>query len=226
MSLGLGISPALALRPGIVDVWWLPLGVGPGARSGLLATLEPDEQVHRERLRIGGEHWALARALRRRVLSAYVGVTPARLRFASGPWGKPWLVGHDDLRFSSSSRAGLTLLTVAHGLELGADLEHEGSPLDPELGAAEWLPPHERAWVALHPAPLRRAAFLQAWTRFEAVRKLHGTGLGAAPPAQASDAPVVVRRIAAPAGYHAALAARGGTWRACVRDLAELRLEV
>jgi len=215
----LPLLPAVALTTGVVDVWVLDLDVPFEEHRALTEPLDDSERAQWRRMRTGGDHWAVARGARRHVLASYLGVSPSGLRFERGPFGKPWLRDHDAVRFSASARGGFALLAVADGIELGADLEHEHTATDPDAVAREFLSPIEQAAIAAVPTGERRRAFALAWARHEALRKLHGTGIGEPLPDASGAVPVVVRNVRVPEHHVAAIAARSADWGVRVREL-------
>jgi 4'-phosphopantetheinyl transferase len=62
-------------------------------------------------------------ALLRRLLARYVGAPPTSIALAIGAHGKPY-VEHDALRFNLSHSAEHTAVALAHGCEIGVDIEH------------------------------------------------------------------------------------------------------
>jgi len=214
--------PAIALAAGVVDLWVVPLEIPLAEQRALTESLDDAERSQWVRRHQDGDRWAVARGARRHVLASYLGVSPAGLRFERGPFGKPWLADHDALRFSASARGVWAVLAVSNGLELGADLESEDTATDPEQVAREFLSPLECSAIETAPRSERRRAFARAWARHEAVRKLHGTGLGEPPPSVFEAEPLLVRDVPAPEGHAAAVAARDAGWHVRLREFAEL----
>ncbi len=222
MTSTLAVPPALTLTPGVVDLWTLALDVSVEARALITASLDDTEREQWLRMRVGGERWAVARGARRHVLAAYLGTPPESLRFDHGEFGKPWLADHRAVRFSASARNGLALLAVSSEFELGVDLEQHDTANDPEQVAREFLSPLEQAAIAATSLAERRGAFAAAWTRHEARRKALGAPLEDPLPGLAPGSAVVVRAVAVPEGFAAAIAAEGGDWRVRVRDAGEV----
>jgi phosphopantetheinyl transferase len=81
------------------------------------------------------------------------------------------------LKFNLSHSAGLALVAIAAGSNVGVDLE----PIRPFAGmsglAAEFFPPQARAAYEAAPPAERAAVFFRWWTRIEAVGKAIGCGL-------------------------------------------------
>lgn len=222
MSERLASSTHFGLLAGVVDLWFLTLDVPLEERLAVTESLDAEERMRWSRIRTGGDRWAVAHGMRRHVLAAYLADSPASLRFERGPLGKPQLAGAVTLDFNASARGGLALLAVARGLPLGVDLEREDTAADPDLVASEFLSDLDRAAIAAEAPAERRRAFARAWARHEALRKLHGVGLGEPLPARTGIAPWVVRSVAAPEGHAAAVAAADTGWRVRVRTFAEL----
>jgi 4'-phosphopantetheinyl transferase len=124
--------------------------------------------------------YTVGRGLLREVLSRYSGISPASLRFAYGPTGKPTLgAGPWDSRwrFSVSHSDDLILFAIAYGRDLGVDIEKvrqvpEWQALMELLFSAE-----ERDIVAALPHKQQECTFLRCWTRREAYLKATGEGL-------------------------------------------------
>lgn len=129
------------------------------------------------------EHWIGARAMLRAVLAAYLGLPPQQLRFVRGPYGKPELAG--DPRFMPAfnlSHCGpqvLLALTGPQGL-VGVDVEQRCCVPDwPQIAAGCFHPLEAAGLAALQACSPTAAwqAFIEVWTRKEAVVKALGLGL-------------------------------------------------
>jgi 4'-phosphopantetheinyl transferase len=98
--------------------------------------------------------------------------------FALSPSGKPSLPD-SPTRFSLSHTRGVALVAVAHGVEIGVDIERSR----PIRVMGERRAAIERAGVDLaggRPLPDEgEARFLTAWVRLEAFAKAEGSGVGA-----------------------------------------------
>jgi 4'-phosphopantetheinyl transferase len=165
---------------GSVQVWWSPpLEPGPA----IMALLDDAEQARHLRLRRPEDRarHATAHALVRLALGRLLDRTPAQLRFdrtcpqCGEPHGKPRLIGAGP-EFSLTHSGGIVGVAVAE-VPVGVDVEdiahHHSDPVleDEALTAAE------RAGLDDASVAERPAAFLQLWTRKEAVLKATGTGL-------------------------------------------------
>jgi len=152
------------MNPGEIHVWRIrldavetpPPTAGEEARAGRFVT----EDLRRRYLR---SHGALRDILSRE--------TDARLDFAAGEHGKPFLPGAPRIKFNLSHSREMALVGVALDVEIGVDVEWI-RPLPEWRGMAErFFPPSEAARVADEPDFFRR------WTRLEAVVKARGMGV-------------------------------------------------
>jgi 4'-phosphopantetheinyl transferase len=167
------------LRDGEIHVWRADLD---GPDDGSLAWLSVDEHARADRILDARRRRrsARSRALLRSLLSAYLDVSPAALRLAQGPSGKPRLASPavacervPELSFNLSHSEHLWLLALARR-PVGVDIELDRRPLDePALAARAFSPDQARRLAKLEP-PARREQFLRLWARREAVLKWRG----------------------------------------------------
>jgi 4'-phosphopantetheinyl transferase len=216
-------APALVgLPPGIVDAWRVPLRPESAALARWRAALSDDERAHAARMRVAGNAWAGARGALRVILALYQGVAPESLEFVRSRLGKPRLAGRASPQFSVAWREGMALVGVASDRAVGVDLERESGGADVGTLARDYLSPIEQSAIVHAPPERQRRVFFEAWVRHEARRKLHGLALEDPLPELESGSIVVVRALDVPAGYAAAVAAEGGSWRVRRRDAEEL----
>ena len=175
---------SLALEPGWVHVFSFRLELAGERLEALRRSLSADEQARAARYlrEPDGRHFIAARGQLREILSAYTGIPPAGLRFTYTPQGKPALAEDaprlaGELRFNLSHSAGLGLLAVAAGREVGVDLEWSGREVDDAAISTRFFAPGEIATLRALPEPDRRQGFFNAWTRKEAYLKATGLGL-------------------------------------------------
>jgi 4'-phosphopantetheinyl transferase len=174
------VSHAGAAIQGSVQVWWSPpLEPCPA----VLALLDDAEQARHLRLRRPEDRarHATAHTLLRLVLGRLLDRPPAQLRFdrscpqCGQAHGKPRLIGGGP-EFSLTHSGGIVGVAVAEvpvGLDVEDIADHRADPALEE----ETLAPAERAVLDSVDVADRPAAFLQLWTRKEAVLKATGTGL-------------------------------------------------
>lgn len=147
------------------------------------------------------------RALRG-VLSLYLGEEPSRIELVRGEHGKPRLaVDPGRLSFNLSHSAGLTLVAVCHGREVGVDVERIKPRRDLLALAERALAPGDVSAVRGAPLAERADVFYELWARHEARLKCLGVGIGGG----AVDAalPIAVETIDVAPCFAAAVAVSG-----------------
>lgn len=196
-------GPARPPRPSAaVDLWiadlqgpdWPPVERLPEAeRERAAAILRPDAAA-----RWSASRWAL-----RTVLGRYLGEEPAEVALATGEHGKPRLAeAAERLSFNLSHSAGLALIAVTAGREVGVDVERVQPRRDFLALAERSLDPGAVAAVR-DAAPAERAgAFYAAWVEHEARAKCDGGGLGA----RRRETVMATAAVEVGPGYAAALA--------------------
>ena len=235
------MPPSIALGPNQVHVWQASLTLPDRASRDLRALLSPEERARAERYR--GERdrqrYAVAHGVLRLLLSRYLTVPPAELRFVAGPHGKPDLAapsGDRPLRFNLAHSGELALFAFAVGREVGVDLEViNPRTVDPVIAERFFAPAESRRIVAQPPAE-RSHLFARFWTLKEAYLKavgigltqpLHGFEIGldgdvpclvAALESDHTAAPWSMRELSVGPEYAAALCVEGTGWELSRRE--------
>jgi 4'-phosphopantetheinyl transferase len=132
---------------------------------------------------------ALARAFQRRrqtlrhLVSGYLESDPARIRFESSPYGKPFIAGESagGLRFNVSSSHGFALFGFTRESELGVDIELIAPDFDYEAVSELTFSQSERDLLAGVEPGKAIEGFFRAWTLKEATLKAQGLGLSGRP---------------------------------------------
>ncbi len=174
------------LREDTVQLWRLELGA-PGATRVLAnaaAVLSAAEQERGERILAASARTEFvgARTLLRILLGDLLGVPPVDVRLAATEAGKPYLAGSSSLRFNVSHSDGLVLIALTRRAAVGVDVEssHAGA-IGPEelleLASAHFSAKECRVLARIPPGRGRVDAFLEVWTRREAVSKADGRGI-------------------------------------------------
>ncbi len=178
---------SLPLAQGDVHVWQVALGPAPvpgtgwaDAAAGAGSTLSGHERRRMAGFRdqVGRRRYAVAHHALRSILSRYVPPGAGRLRFRTGPWGKPQLT--DDaagraVSFSLSHGGDCALIAVGSGMEVGVDVE----PIRPGIScgelAARFFTTSEAGALARSADPV--TSFFRYWTKKESYVKGIGRGL-------------------------------------------------
>jgi 4'-phosphopantetheinyl transferase len=116
----------LKLGPDEVHVWRASLNSSTASIESLLEILDPDEQRRADKYHFkrDRERFIVARGALRHILSRYLAIAPARIRFTYSPYGKPGLAGEmNQLSFNLSHSNEVALYAVALGCEVGLDIE-------------------------------------------------------------------------------------------------------
>lgn len=178
-----GASPHIALPPGRIDLWCVPLaGFGADEQAACLALLSETEQARHRRFAVEPARlqYLATRGLVRTTLSRYAPRPPQDWRFDTNPFGRPLIeAGQCDGRlfFSLSHTGGLAVCAVAATPEIGVDVERWDRAADPLALAPSVLAPEETTRLIEARPEERARLFLTAWTLKEAYVKARGMGL-------------------------------------------------
>ncbi|MFI8993962.1 4'-phosphopantetheinyl transferase family protein [Streptomyces sp. NPDC053542] len=150
-----------------MDVWVVDLDGGGALEAG------PTEEERRRAAALtdaaSARRFLRSRLAVRDLLGRRLGVSPARLRVAYTPSGKPYLPDHPEQHISWSRSGRLLLAGADDAGPVGVDIER----LRPVPAALDVL---ASVYPAL-PVTADPAAFLPAWTLLEAAVKATGRGL-------------------------------------------------
>jgi 4'-phosphopantetheinyl transferase len=117
-----------------------------------------------------------AQAFLLRLLSAYLLRRVHAAELQTGAHGKPALAA-GGLDFNLSHSGSAAVVALAHGVEVGVDLESPGRPRPHAELARRFFCEREAQAIENTPETLRETAFLRLWTAKEAVLKALGRGL-------------------------------------------------
>lgn len=121
--------------------------------------------------------WCLHKGAWRAVLARYAGLPIAALTLTVDTYGKPHLAAPSLLGFNLSHSGDVVLLAIAHGLDLGIDVESlRPRPRALQL-AQRYFTDDEAATLAALSVDDRQQAFYRLWTAKEAVLKALGRGV-------------------------------------------------
>lgn len=159
-----------------VHLWFAELDrLRPGA-AAFEASLDAVELARADRFRFPAdrERFVLGHGLLRALIGRYLGRDGDLVRYARGPFGKPFLEGQD-LRFSFSDTKDAVLVAFSHVVEIGADIETMQRTVDHDAVSEHYFTAEETEDIASAKDGKRR--FLELWTRKEAVLKASGVGI-------------------------------------------------
>jgi 4'-phosphopantetheinyl transferase len=177
--------PAASSAPGPDEVRvWLadaaPVSADTALRDRLFRLLLPAE-----RTRFDGYHadadrlmFLLGRAMARTLVGEAIGVAPTAWRWREGPHGRPEIdAPATPVRFNIAHSSGVVACALAHGRDVGVDVEDlERAAFDVRL-VRRCCSPLEAADVEARPADRWPARFLRYWTLKEAYLKARGLGI-------------------------------------------------
>ena len=161
-----------------VHVWTIAVDEAPETVPSMLELLSGEERVRGARLRTTElrVRFVVAHGALRSILSGYLGVEPAALKFACTEAGKPFLPGAP-VSFNLSHSDGLAVCAVTTAGQVGVDIERLRRLDDADAIVQRYFAPGElRQYAAVRPAE-RTAAFFSTWTRKEAFLKAAGSGI-------------------------------------------------
>ncbi len=143
--------------------------------------LSSDEQARARRFRSDAlnARFVAGRVMLRTRLAEELELNPRDVTIGRTAAGKPILISPDkpDLDFSLSYAGSLILLAIGRDTRVGVDIEPMRPVPEAEIIVARhFAVPEKEHWEQL-PASHRPRAFLEAWTRKEAVLKATGVGL-------------------------------------------------
>jgi 4'-phosphopantetheinyl transferase len=164
-----------------VHVWVACLHQSQAQLRAFSSTLSSDELERAQRFHFERDKssFVAARGVLRAILSAYLGIDPARVEFIYGAQGKPALArsGTDaGLTFNLSHSADMVLVALTRGRPIGVDIEQMQPFADVADVPRSIFSDVELAEFRTLPANQQQASFFNAWTRKEAFVK--ATGLG------------------------------------------------
>jgi len=118
------------------------------------------------------------RSAKRRILGAYLNLSPERIRFGYGPRGKPHIEHPTtDLQFNLSHSGTVSLLAVTRACEIGIDLEQVRQRSHMPAIARRMFGPERAQQLEALPEEERLRMFYVYWTWLEARVKTRGGGL-------------------------------------------------
>jgi 4'-phosphopantetheinyl transferase len=167
----------ITLPKGGVDVWLIHLERSNAVIAALETLLNDSERrrAYRYFTEVLEEHYIVRRGRLRRILSYYLGKTPASIQFRVDSHGK--LSVHEVISFNISDSGDYALCGIWDGNNIGVDIEQNIPIADLSLIASCHFSPGEQSDLYSLPERDRMHAFYSCWTRKEAIIKADGRGL-------------------------------------------------
>jgi len=164
-----------------VHVWIIPLDAAEDKVAVCEATLSDDELARANRYRFARDRrrFVMARGYLRRILSNYLGIEAHSALFVYNFHGKPALsdLHNTAIEFNLSHSDELAVLAVTKNVRIGIDIEFGAALTDCRSLAERFFHADEVAELATLPENGYKQAFLNVWTRKEALMKAVGMGL-------------------------------------------------
>jgi 4'-phosphopantetheinyl transferase len=196
-----------------------------------LLSAEERERAARFHFPIHRGHFIACRGMLREILSTYLEIPPAQVRFSYNAYGKP-AVQESGVRFNISHSGGWAMFAVTEGREVGIDIERIDARVAQDQIPERFFSAREVAQLRSLPIAQQTEAFFRCWTRKEAYIKARGLGLSLAldsfDVSLAPGEPAALLRgagnyslqeLPAPDGFAAAVAAEGSDWEIAMREL-------
>ena len=174
----------LNLGPRDVHIWRTSLDQPPEIVERFRRLLSTDELNKADRYHFEKDrrHFTVARGVLREVLSRYLGISPADLRFNYSEHGKPGLASanNKEFKFNLAHSGGVALYAFTTVGEVGVDVEFIRPEFTGDEIARRYFSATEVASLSKLSAVVRQHAFFDCWTRKEAFIKAKGLGLSLA----------------------------------------------
>jgi 4'-phosphopantetheinyl transferase len=172
-------SPELSSEQ--IDIWQVDMNK-PLSTASADSVLSLDEHTRAKRFFFEEDrlHFTRRRSALRLLLSRYLGIPAADIRFEYQPGGKPELAVQQNSRrlcFNVSHSGRLVLIAVSADRRIGVDIEKKCADVEITVLAKRFFSSRERAGLRALPDFLRVAAFFACWTRKESFLKATGAGL-------------------------------------------------
>ncbi len=139
-----------------------------------LTSADKREKLKRLRRTEDQNRTLFADLLARCLIAEEFNLSNEKIAFAAGPFGKPFALGLDDLKFNLS-HAGSWVACAIDRQEVGVDIE-QIAPIELEI-ARRFFAPEECGWLLQAEPAERLNRFYELWTIKESFIKMTGCGL-------------------------------------------------
>lgn len=159
------------------------------------------------------DRFVAGRALLKTLLGVHLGRPAGAVRLRIEPSGRPVLADPEALVRFSVSHSGERVVVALADRDVGVDIERLRHLPDALDLARRFFDASEATALQAEAVERRSAAFLEMWTRKEALLKARGVGLAGGLAARVgAAADFEVRRLDVASGHVASVAARGSDW--------------
>src|SRR5215470_19934473 len=163
-------------------VWRASLDQDAKVIANLAALLSQDEyqRAARYHLPIHRDRFIAGRGILRKIISAYLALSPAELQFTYNEYGKPAVSDDQNdraLNFNLSHSAELILYAFTRGRGVGIDIEYIREDFATLEIAEQFFSKDEVTALKSLPTDQRTMGFFNCWSRKEAFIKAKGMGV-------------------------------------------------
>jgi 4'-phosphopantetheinyl transferase len=163
-------------------VWRASLDQDTKVIANLATLLSQDEYQRAARYHrpVDRDRFIAGRGILRKIISAYLALTPGQLQFTYNEYGKPAVSDDQNDRaiiFNLSHSAELILYAVTRGRIVGIDIEYIREDFATLDIAEHFFSKDEVAALKLLPTDQRTTGFFNCWSRKEAFIKAKGMGV-------------------------------------------------
>lgn len=173
--------------PAVIELWIAHVSdwIGMPAVDRLIGCLSSEERERARKFAFDRDRdvYHLAHGMLRTVLSKYDGRDPSEWRFIANRYGKPSIEGFNSrsLRFNISHTAGLAVVGVTCGNEIGVDVESlSRDRVRIDVASKAFAPLEREELLLISEETAKRRRFFEIWTLKESFIKAKGLGLSLA----------------------------------------------
>ena len=169
----------LELPSETVHLWYMSVTDTRILLDNHLSVLDEEEKYRANRFHFERDRtrFILARGSLRSLLARYTGSDPALIRFKQNRYGKPFLQHpHSPVQFNITHSAGCIVHAIAHGTEVGVDVEFVRNSAG-LASVASYFAAGEQAWLRAADPREQDVRFFTLWVCKEAYIKALGRGL-------------------------------------------------
>ena len=169
----------LFLQPNQVHIWSVCKSTHEDRLPIYWELLNVEEQERALKFRFLKDRYCfiIARGVLRKLLSIYLGMAPAEIKFQFGDNGKPYVNHPSDINFNISHSGDTILLGFVQKYSIGVDVEYTKREIDVKRIAQLFFAEEEVASLFALDQAYHKQAFYNCWTRKEAFIKAVGSGL-------------------------------------------------